>query len=281
MYRGISVEVDCRSKDDSHDSRSLHSEISALSQLRHPNVIGFLGASFSSHSCLIVTELMAGGTLESLVLTKQQQRPHWRPCKTQTLCWSLDLVRAVNYMHQSDPAVVHRSLRPACLLISSTGVLKVAGFWSSRQASPCAAPPVAGIDIIADASDSVPPSPLACSFYVAPELARDPTLRDCRADVYSVAAVLWYMRMARHPQSSDFPQPPSRPSVAPCAADAVQLLRPCVRGLGWTALAGVVARGWAEEAWARPTSDGLTGELEGLLGGRAAMRERGGACGMS
>jgi hypothetical protein len=52
----------------------------------------------------------------SLVLAKPQRR-HWRPCKTQTLCWSLDLVRAaVNYMHQRDPVLA------ACLLICTVSV---------------------------------------------------------------------------------------------------------------------------------------------------------------
>ena len=54
--------------------------------------------------------------------------------------WALDLARAITYMHQSDPPVVHRDLRPANLLLSSASAIKVTGFGSALLLSPSWSP---------------------------------------------------------------------------------------------------------------------------------------------
>ena len=55
--------------------------------------------------------------------------------------WALDLARAVTYMHQSDPPVVHRDLRPAHLLLSAAGALKVTDLAvAHRDPTPCSDP---------------------------------------------------------------------------------------------------------------------------------------------
>ena len=48
------------------------------------------------------------------------------------------VVRAeiVTYIHQSEPPVVHRDLRPANLLLSSAGVQKVTGFGAVENLTP-------------------------------------------------------------------------------------------------------------------------------------------------
>jgi serine/threonine protein kinase len=122
--------------------QSIHSELTVLAQLRHPNIIVFIGASIESQSCAIVTEFMHGGSLQELLDRNNNDgdgRP-WRPGRRRTLLWALDLLRAINYMHQSEPRVAHRDIRPANLLLTSGGTLKVAGFSAVRIISPTGRP---------------------------------------------------------------------------------------------------------------------------------------------
>jgi hypothetical protein len=102
-YRGLDVVVAFYRKGyKTLKCHCLHAEVRALAQSRHPNILGFIGASISSDSCTVVTESMAY-TLDALFLAQQSRKPLWRPTKPQTLLdWSLDLVHAVNnHMHQS------------------------------------------------------------------------------------------------------------------------------------------------------------------------------------
>ena len=133
--------IECDLLIDTNDLRRMQTELTVLAQLRHPNVVGFLGASIESHSCMLVTELLTGGSLEDVLACDPAAKVGRSPSGRQAMRWALDLARAVTYMHQSDPPVVHRDIRPACLLLSSAGSLKVTGFGSaqilaaSRQAS--------------------------------------------------------------------------------------------------------------------------------------------------
>jgi hypothetical protein len=173
LYRGTNVVVTSYSKGyDTRQFHCLHTEISALAQSRHPNIVGFIGASFDSQTCLVVTEHMSNGALDAHFHARRQRTPHWRPCKPQALDWALGLLRAVNYLHQSEPAIVHRDLRPQHLHLPATGVLKLAGFGRCRilsaatraavRESAIAAPARAaafGADLNLDDSDSDSPGP--------------------------------------------------------------------------------------------------------------------------
>ncbi len=134
MYRWTDVSVTIHELDldaDSDCARRLQTEIQALVQLRHPNVVLFLGASVLPDACLVVTELLHGGTLAHHYACRRAQRTSGRPWladRAQALEWALALARAVSYMHQSEPRVVHGGLQPDRLLLTSSGTLKVSGF---------------------------------------------------------------------------------------------------------------------------------------------------------
>ena len=118
--------------------QSIHSELTVLAQLRHPHILVFIGASIESQSCAIVTEFMHGGNLQEL-LDRSNEDPDgrpWRPGRRRTLQWALDLLRAINYMHQSEPRIAHRDVRPTNLFLSSGGTLKLAGFSAVRILAP-------------------------------------------------------------------------------------------------------------------------------------------------
>ena len=103
-YHGLQVSVSVhkndQNKDFGHADECLQTEIRAMAQLRHPNIVGFLGVSISSKGCIIVTEFTKFGSLRSFYLGKQVQQPAWHPKNAQALSWALDLAQAVTYLHQ-------------------------------------------------------------------------------------------------------------------------------------------------------------------------------------
>jgi serine/threonine-protein kinase len=95
-----------------------------LAALDHPNIVGILTAERVDGTFFIVMEYVKGESLEA-VLDREK---------------SLDVPRAVNYTvqvlkgveHAHEAQILHRDLRPANVLISESGVCKVADFGTSR-----------------------------------------------------------------------------------------------------------------------------------------------------
>lgn len=114
---------------------SLQQEIDVHSRHRHPNLVMFLGACTQVEPVKIVCEYMPGGSLEGLFLAKRRENrgnKTWQPPHRQVFAWSVDLVRAICFLHMSKPLIVHMDLNPANLLLSSNLTLKVSDFALSR-----------------------------------------------------------------------------------------------------------------------------------------------------
>jgi serine/threonine protein kinase len=227
------------------ESSALQTEIRAMAQLRHPNVVSFLGANISCEKYTVVTECMPLGSLRCFFLGKQAHWPSWRPRKEKALAWALDLARAVTYLHSSDPTVVHRDIRPETLFIASSGTLKISGF--GRCALLLRRPPPRPADCqCAEPASRLPCLPGEDDAYAAPELRRDWACADPGIDVYSTAAVVRFLQAGRDPTHK---------------ADA------CARGcLGWrqrgASLAAVLAAAASADPADRPVADALMEALE-------------------
>lgn len=95
-----------------------------LASLSHPNIVTVLTAEKQDNVFFIVMEYVPGETLEALVDREG----------------ALDLPRALDYTcqicnavdHAHRHGVIHRDLRPGNVLLTDTGLLKVADFGTSR-----------------------------------------------------------------------------------------------------------------------------------------------------
>jgi hypothetical protein len=252
MYHGLEVDIKVlQTSSATLIDSSDHNEIQALAQMRHPNIVGFLGTCAFGQLFFIVTESMSLGILETLVRDNKAKCPSWRPAKADTLAWSLGLVRAVNYMHQSDPRIVHRGLCPAVLLMVPGGVLKVSGFASCCRAGgnlcapastdqPLECMTVTGAVSSLHAPGSCAPdgAPRAASPYAAPELgaglAGGRHDSDPAVDVFAVGMLMRFMRAGAlpHARPRPAPAPPSHaPPPQPCARPHPS--QPAAAQVGW------------------------------------------------
>jgi hypothetical protein len=261
-YHGLKVSARVHKNDldqySNLDDGCLQTEIRAMAQLRHPNIIGFLGASISSKDCIVVTEFTPFDSLRSMFLSRQAQQPAWRPKSAQALAWALDLARAVTYLHQSDPAVTHRDLRPETLLIAASGGLKLSGFGRCKMlAGQDRRPRVA-------AAPRPPPPAAADSPYAAPELLRDWACADAGVDIFATGMLIRFLRTG---------QDPPRGGAAAGGRRGRGLGGGGGGGsLGWGEAGRAVARACAEEAAERPGAEALAATLEAEAERRAACR---------
>src|SRR5919108_868788 len=106
------------------DFSELLREPRLLAALNHPNIVTVLTAEKHASVFFIVMEFVAGETLEAVIAR----------------AGPLDLARALDYTcqicnavdHAHRQGVLHRDLRPANVLVSDNGMLKVADFGTSR-----------------------------------------------------------------------------------------------------------------------------------------------------
>ncbi|KAE8727239.1 Zinc finger family protein isoform 1 [Hibiscus syriacus] len=107
--------------------KKLDNEISMLSSLRESsNVIGYLGASHGSaenDDKLLVMEFMPNGSLHDL-LHAAVTPPSW-PKRVEI---AMQIARAVQFLHEGKPSVIHRDIKSDNILFDSNWTAKLADF---------------------------------------------------------------------------------------------------------------------------------------------------------
>lgn len=138
-----------------------------LASLHHPNIVAITTAEKHDNVFFIVMEYVAGETLEHvLARTGALDLPV-------ALDYACQICNAIDYAHRQ--GVIHRDLRPANVLVSETGVLKVADFGTSRF-----------LEIAAHGTTVIGSPP-----YMAPEQFQGRAV--FASDIYSLGVTMYQM----------------------------------------------------------------------------------------
>ena len=95
-----------------------------LAALNHPNIVSVITADKLNDVFYIVMEFVNGESLEQLL------RRSGPPPVTMALNWFMNIADALAYAHSKN--ILHRDIRPANILLSKEGHLKVADLGTSR-----------------------------------------------------------------------------------------------------------------------------------------------------
>src|SRR5262249_1643946 len=176
-----------------------------------------LAADAEAGQPYIVMELMTGGTLKDLVDARGRLEPADAVAKV------LDVIEGLQEAHQA--GVIHRDVKPANCYLDGEGRVKVGDFGLARS-------------LRAEVQLTQAGGFVGTPLFASPEQLRGDPL-DARTDVYSVAALLYYLIAGQAPFHSSEgasviarvasePPPPLRrvrPDVSPALEQVV------VRGL--------------------------------------------------
>src|SRR5262245_42787369 len=160
-----------------------YAEMRLLAELNHPNIVqafdaGELPAVGPNMPALVylVMELIENGDLEQHV---ERQGP---PAVAQPCAWVAQAAQGLQAAH--DLHVVHRDVKPSNLLICSRGLVKLVDFGLARQ-------------FCSQLTD--PQALLGSVEFMAPEQSHDPSAVGPEADVYGLAATLFWLMTAQAP----------------------------------------------------------------------------------
>lgn len=163
------------------DFTELLREPRLLASVSHPNIVAITTAEKQDDVFFIVMEYVPGQTLESVL---EQDGALDLP---RALDYTVQIGNAVDHAHRQ--GVIHRDLRPANVLVSETGMLKVADFGTSRFLE------------IAAHGTTVIGSPA----FMAPEQFQGKAV--FASDIYSVGVTMYQMLTGELPYD---PPPPSQ-----------------------------------------------------------------------
>ncbi len=159
-------------------SRRFLLELRSYKSLEHEAIPRLYELAYDGESPYLVTELVAGNTLDKLMGDGQRYEPLGIVALLRPIASALD------YAHSR--ATIHRDVKPANILLADDGRTLLTGFGLGTVASFNTGP---------GASGPVAPD------YVAPERLVGREV-DGRADVYSLAAVMFEATSGRRPFSS-------------------------------------------------------------------------------
>ncbi|KAI9496624.1 kinase-like domain-containing protein [Zychaea mexicana] len=152
------------------DLQEIKHEIQVLKQLRHENVIRFIGVCTNPQHLCIITELCTKGDLFDVI------RKYKKPSFAQQVMYMYDIALGVSYLHQRRPSIIHRDLKSMNILISGDDRAKVNDFGLAR---------------IRPKSNALMHTQCGTPNWQAPEFwSQNPSYTE-KVDVYACGLIFW------------------------------------------------------------------------------------------
>ncbi len=165
-------------------------EAKLLAQLRHPNLPRVTDYFVEGERCYLVMEFVTGETLEERInAANGQPQP-----LLQALDWGIQLADTLAYLHAQDPPIVFRDMKPANVMITTDGEVKLIDFGIARRFQSGAA------------KDTL----LYGSPGYSPPEQYGRTQTDPRSDIYALGATLHHLVTGRDPAPAPFKFPSVR-----------------------------------------------------------------------
>ncbi|KAL8389929.1 hypothetical protein RB595_009191 [Gaeumannomyces hyphopodioides] len=162
---------------------ALKREISLLRDLRHPNIVQYLGCGSSAESLNIFLEYVPGGSVQSM-LNSYGALP-----EPLVRSFVRQILNGLSYLHNRD--IIHRDIKGANILVDNKGAIKISDFGISKK--------VEATNILNGANNAKNrPSLQGSVFWMAPEVVKQ-TSYTRKADIWSLGCLVVEMMTGSHP----------------------------------------------------------------------------------
>jgi len=179
VYRGqcraktVAIKVLRKQKMQPQELAKFRMEVAIASKIYHPNIVLFMGACTEEGEMAIVTEFLPKGDLRSLLSVSRDTLSLYT-----RMNMANDCALAMNWLHGSNPKIIHRDLKTPNLLVDKHYRIKVCDFglaeFRDRQ-----------LETWKDEQN-----PRGTPLWMAPEVLLRRNFNE-KADVYSFGLMLW------------------------------------------------------------------------------------------
>jgi serine/threonine protein kinase len=174
----IKVIADEMANDPAFNARFMD-EVRRHARLKHPHIVAILDTlNMSGRACLVM-DLVAGGSIGTLL----DQSPQRRLPAAVAVPIILDVLAALDFAHRN--GIWHRDVKPANILLDAAQKAYLSDFGISLA--------------LGEERRTRYGVPVGTAEYMSPEQIRTPQRVDHRTDVYSLGCVLYEMLTGRPP----------------------------------------------------------------------------------
>jgi serine/threonine protein kinase len=159
--------------------KQLRMEAAALARVKHPLVVRFLDFGFDPRWPYLVTEFFEGRPLGELLRTGGALPAEWALFLVSQMADALGAVWRAG--------LVHRDIKPDNILVGPNGNAKLIDFGLAKA------------EALEAARERTGPELAGTAAYLAPEQAKDASVVDHRADIYSLGVTLYEALTGRLP----------------------------------------------------------------------------------
>lgn len=162
---------------------ALKREIGLLRDLRHPNIVQYLGCSSSAEFLNIFLEYVPGGSVQTM-LNSYGALP-----EPLVRSFVRQILTGLSYLHDRD--IIHRDIKGANILVDNKGTIKISDFGISKK--------LEASNILSGANNNKHrPSLQGSVFWMAPEVVKQ-TSYTRKADIWSLGCLVVEMMTGTHP----------------------------------------------------------------------------------
>ncbi len=154
--------------------RRFLNEARAASALNHPNIVALYDICSDKNIDFLVMEYVAGKTLKELICAEGLPI-------SEAGGYAIQLAGALAVAHAA--GLIHRDVKPANIMVTNDGQVKVLDFGLAKQLTPT------GADSL-DAGQSIPGMLVGTVSYMSPEQTSGEPL-DARSDIFAFGSVLY------------------------------------------------------------------------------------------
>ncbi|XP_053691756.1 guanylate cyclase 32E [Sabethes cyaneus] len=175
LYRGNIVAIKYLHKRSVDITRAIRKELKQMRELRHENLIAFIGASVDTGAVAILTSYCARGSLQDVLGNEDLSLDHMFVSSLVS-----DIMRGLIYLHDSD-VISHGNLRSSKILIDSRWVAQISDFGLHEFKS-------------SQEESNKFEKELHRSLWKSPEILRNPNTPSKgtqKGDVYSFGIILY------------------------------------------------------------------------------------------
>ena len=153
------------------------SEALILSKLRHPNIPRVSDYFIENKRYYMVMDYIEGQTLYKIM----NNRPSLRVEEDELIKWTLQLCSVLSYLHNQDPPIIYRDIKPANIMLNKEERIMLIDFGIARIFKPRSRGTMIGTQ-----------------GYSPPEQYRGQA--DPRSDIYALGATLHHLITGKDPQ---------------------------------------------------------------------------------
>ncbi len=167
---------------DSNFIEKFRTEAHSAAKLSHPNIVNIFDVGEENNIHFIVMEFIEGETLKELIAKKSPL--------TNNLALDIAVAICDGIHHAHEKGIIHKDIKPHNILITSSGIVKVADFGIAHATSNKTITFGGGV--------------VGSVHYISPEQAKgEPVTR--ATDIYSVGCVLYEMLTGKVPFDAESP----------------------------------------------------------------------------